>query len=121
MVEVIDLEGIEIYANHGCYDEEQRVGSMYRVDVRLEVECSLPAKSDNIHDALNYVEVYNIVSEEMAINSHLLENVVMRICEHIRTAFTDKGLLSGVVKVSKLAPPVGGAMDKVSVTMKLAL
>jgi dihydroneopterin aldolase len=117
MTATIELEEIEIYAFHGCYEEEQRVGNKFIVNISLDVECSKASETDNINDALNYVEVYNIVKEEMSIKSHLLEHVTRRIIERIRLTFDSQQLQKVKVKVSKMAPPVGGQMKCVTLTL----
>lgn len=119
MVATIELDDIEIYAYHGCYAEEQKVGNRFKVSITLEVEAKKAAQSDDVNNAVNYVEVVEIVKQEMAIKSHLLENVVTRICNKIWQKFNTKGLLGGTVKVAKLAPPVGVNMLGVSVMMKI--
>ncbi len=119
MIARIDLDEIRIYAYHGCYEEEQRVGNWYTVNVSLEVECKKAAESDDVSDALNYVDAYNIIRTEMGQKSHLLENVVMRIVNALRRELGEKGLRGGVVKVSKMAPPVGGDMRSVSLSMSI--
>lgn len=118
MIATIELEEMEFYAYHGCFEEEQRVGNRFIVNISMEIECSRAAESDNICDALNYVDVYHIVKEEIGIKSHLLENVTKRITNRIRTSFDPQTLISFSVKVSKMAPPVGGQMKCVSLTMK---
>ncbi len=115
----IDLESIRLYAYHGCFAEEQKVGNWYEVNISLDVDCQRAAQSDDIADALNYVEVYRLVVDEMTIKSHLLENVAMRICQRLRTRFAAQGLLGGSVRVAKLAPPVGGEMRAISVKMTI--
>ena len=119
MISTIRLNKIQIYAYHGCYAEEQAVGNNFTVDVTLDVDTTAAAASDDITDALNYVEVYNIVRDEMAVKSHLLENVVSRICSSVRERFANCGLVGGTVCVAKLSPPVGGQMHSVSLTMNI--
>lgn len=118
MLSTIELDDIRIYAYHGCFEEEQRVGNWFTVNVSLDVECQKAAETDDIANALSYVEVYRLVRREMAQNSHLLENVVMRIIKALRAEFAHQGLVGGRVKVSKMAPPVGGSMKSVSLTMQ---
>ncbi len=117
MIATIELEEMEIYAYHGCFEEEQRVGNKFVVNVSLDVECSKAATTDDITDALNYVEVYNIVKEEMSIKSHLLENITKRILERIKCTFNNHDIKNVKVKVSKMTPPVGGPMKCVSLTI----
>ena len=111
----IDLEEMSFYAYHGCFEEEQRVGNRFMVNISIETDCSRPSHSDNIEDALNYVSVYEITREQMAINSHLLEHVTNRIIDAIYTQFPY--VLKVTVKVSKMTPPMGGQMRCVSVTL----
>jgi dihydroneopterin aldolase len=73
------------------------------------------AQTDHIKDALNYQIAYNIVKNEIAQPSHLLEHVAARILDSF---FRELELLeSATIKVSKLNPPMGGKMDRVSVTL----
>lgn len=118
MIATIELDDIEIYAFHGCYAEEQRVGNRFVVNLSLDVECSRAAATDDIVDATNYLTAYDIVRREMQVNSHLLENVAARIADALKAELRPRGLLSGSVKISKMAPPVGGAMRSVSLTLR---
>lgn len=112
---VIELENMEFYAFHGCFKEEQVVGNSFVVNVTLEADCSTAEKSDNIADAVNYQIVFNLVKEQMAINSHLLEHVTSRILNAIYDAYPN--LDKATVKVSKVNPPLGGHTKQVSVTL----
>jgi len=110
---VIHLENMEFYAYHGCFAEEALVGNHFEVNIWMENEMSIPSESDNIDDALNYQLAYFLVKEQMAIRSHLLENVSYRILEVLFDKFPQ--LLEARVKVTKLHPPMGGPMRGVSV------
>ena len=110
---VIELENMEFYAYHGCFKEEQVVGNRFLVNVTLEVDCSIPAVSDQIEDALNYVSVYELTKVEIMKNSHLLEHLTKRIIDSIYARFPQ--VERATVKVSKMNPPMGGQMDCVSV------
>lgn len=37
---IIILENIKIYSNHGCLDEEARIGSDYLIDLEVEADFS---------------------------------------------------------------------------------
>lgn len=112
---VIEIEGMEFYAYHGCFEEEAIVGNKFLVNLELEVDATFAACSDNINDAVNYALVYNVVKREMAVRSHLLENVCSRILDAIYNEFS--GIQHAKVKVSKMNPPMGGRIEKVSVTL----
>ena len=114
LVGTIELEQMEFYAYHGCFEEEQVVGNRFLVNVTLETDCESASMSDNIQDALNYVTVYELVREEMRQSSHLLEHLTNRIIDSIYRMFPQ--VLHVKVKVSKINPPMGGQMKSVSVT-----
>ena len=114
---LIQIENIEIFAYHGCFEEEKIIGNNFIVDAWIEADCSKAAKSDKIEDAINYQTVYEIICEEMKIVSDLIENVAQRIINRIYIAFPE-GVDKVKIKVSKLNPPLTGQIGRVSVTLE---
>ena len=112
---IIELEGMEFKAYHGCLEQEKIRGNSFIVDFRGELDLSAAAESDNLNDTLNYGEVYEIVAEEMSIPSELLENVAGRIVKAIESRFPQ--LVSFSVRVSKERPPVDGVAQWSRVTL----
>ena len=78
-MQTINIRGIRLYAYHGCMEEEAIIGGDYIVNVQLKGDFSAAAKSDNLNETADYVLVYKIVKEEMAIRSKLIEHVAERI------------------------------------------
>ena len=115
MKATIELENMEFRAPHGCYDLEKVVGNRYEVTLRMEVEIGDAPESDELLKSVNYLSVYEQVAEEMQKPSNILENVALRILERIHSAFPQ--IVTSSIKVSKLAPPLGGKVQKVSVTL----
>jgi dihydroneopterin aldolase len=115
----IKIEGMEFYAHHGHFAEERVVGNKFLININIETDCEKAAESDNLDDALNYQEVYDIVSEQMKKKSHLLENVAGRILDALFNKL--EGIQKAKIKVSKMNPPLGGKIDRVSVIMKKEL
>lgn len=113
---IIELEDMEFHANHGHFEEEQIVGNVFKVNIRIKADCYKAAISDKLSDALDYQTVYRIVKVEMHKPSHLLEHVVKRIIDALYVAFPEMANVK--VKLSKLNPPLGGQTDRVSVTME---
>lgn len=109
----IVVEGIKIYAYHGCLKEESLIGCNYIVDVTMETDFSEAALTDDLNKTIDYVIVYDIVKKQMAIRSNLIEQVGQRIVNEIKKEFTALKRLE--VKVSKLNPPMNGNVEKVSV------
>lgn len=112
---VIEIENMEFFSYHGCFKEENIIGNTFLVTMRIETDMQVPAQTDNINDAVNYQLVYNLVKEQVLIPSNLLENVAFRILESVYDKMS--GILSASVKVSKINPPMGGKIEKVSVTL----
>ena len=116
---IIELRNLEIYAFHGCYAEEQRVGNRFIFDADIEVDASRAAQSDDVSDALNYLAVVDVARSQMAVPRHLLESVVSSIVAELHRRFDSNGLLGGWVRVRKMAPPVGSPMESVAVRMSI--
>lgn len=112
---IIEIEGMHFYAFHGHFESEQRVGNEFIVALKIETDCSRASISDNLDDALNYQTVYEIVKKEMTVTSHLLENVAKRILDSLYLNF--QTIKKSEIKISKMNPPMGGEIEKVSVTL----
>lgn len=112
---IVELEGMHFYAYHGHFEAERIVGNEFLVDVSLETDCLKAAASDNLEDALNYQAVYDIVKQVMYEKSHLLEHVAGRILDTLFTEFSS--IQKAKVKISKLNPPMGGQIEKASVSL----
>lgn len=112
---VIEVTNIKVYAYHGCLVEEGKIGSDYRVDLEVEANLSTSAKSDNLKDTVDYVLLNQIVKDEMAVRSKLLEEVANRIL--IRILNESSLVNKATVWVSKINPPIGGNVEKVTIKM----
>ncbi len=95
----ITLERMEFHALHGCYELERKVGNRFTVE-----------------KAVNYLTVYEVVREQMRVTQRTIERVAMNILDAVRAAFPQ--IRHVVCTVSKLAPPLGGKLDRVSVTLE---
>ena len=113
---IIELLDMRFYAHHGCFEEEQEIGTYFSVDVGMESPCSMASvQSDRLEDTINYQSVYDAVREEMAQPSHLLEHVAGRILDRLKDDFPQSGQIK--VCVSKLNPPLGGQVGASKVTL----
>lgn len=113
---LISVESMEFYAFHGCFEAEAVVGNRFLVDLWIDEDASLSADSDNVDDAVSYFQAYQIVKQQMMIRSNLLENVCTRILDALYAEM--RGIRHAKVKVSKMAPPMGGPIERVSLTME---
>lgn len=104
---------MRFYAFHGCFEEEQKIGTHFTVDVAFETDTSRAQRSDSISDTVSYLDVYHTVKREMSIPSHLLEHVGDRICAAILNEYPTVDSVR--TRVSKMNPPLGGQLESVTV------
>lgn len=112
---VIKVENIRVFAYHGCLKEESKIGSDYLVDLEVEANLEKSAASDLLRDTVDYVFLNKIIREEMLRPTHLLETVAKRILTRIFDE--DQIVEKATVWVSKLNPPIGGDVEKVTIKM----
>jgi dihydroneopterin aldolase len=112
---IIKVNNIKIYSNHGCLEEEAKIGSWYRVDVKIKADLKKSAKTDDLSDTVDYVHLNHIVKEEMGIRSKLLEEVAKRILD--RFFLELKTIKSATVSVAKINPPIGGNVKEVVIIL----
>ncbi|HBG23784.1 MAG: dihydroneopterin aldolase [Bacteroidetes bacterium GWF2_41_61] len=112
---LVELIGMEFYAYHGCFKEEQIIGNRFTVNFSVETEMERPGITDTLSDALNYQELYNMIKEEIEKTSKLLENVALRILERAHIDFPT--IKWAQVSISKLNPPIGGKVEASRVVM----
>lgn len=111
----IRLEGMEFRACHGCYDLEQRVGNRFVVDLKITVELGRVAEDDDVTQAVNYLTVYGLVRETMAVTQRTVERAACNIIGAVRERFPQVETVE--CRVAKIAPPLGGKVERVSVTL----
>lgn len=115
MTGMIEIEGMEFYAYHGHYSIEKKVGNRFVASVHIKTDCEKAGQTDKLEDALDYQAVYEVIKKEMEIPSDLLENVCSRILNKLYSTFTSIG--EATIKLSKMNPPMGGQIEKVTVCL----
>jgi len=112
---MISLEGMDFFAYHGCFAEEQVIGTRFKVDLYFEVNTLHAEESDDLKQTVNYQSVYQLVKKEMEIKAHLLEHLAHRILKSVTASFP--AIQAAEVKIAKLNPPFGGKVDQVCVKL----
>ena len=115
---LIEIEGMDFFAYHGCFKEERVIGTRFIVDAWLITDTTEAETSDDLIHTVNYQAVYELLRHEMEKHSHLLENVARRMIDAIYKNF--KEVTHVKIKVSKLNPALahGGKIRQVSVTLE---
>lgn len=112
----IVLDRMEFHALHGCYELERKVGNRFTVDLEITAELGRVAADDDVSRAVNYLTVYETVRTQMARTQHTIECVAMNVIDALYAVFPQ--IRHVKCTVSKLAPPLGGKLDRVSVVLE---
>ena len=110
---IIHISGIKIYAYHGCLEEESVIGAHYEVDVVIRTNFEKAAAKDDLSRTVDYVMVNEVVSEQMAVRSRLIEHAAKRIADALRKRI--RRIEEVQVTVTKLKPPMSGDVHSVAV------
>lgn len=116
MKHTIEVNGIKLYAFHGCLEEEAKIGGHYVVDILITTDFTEASFEDDLSKTISYVDINLIVAEEMAIRSKLIEHVGQRIFTRIKQETQNIHKLR--VKVIKLCPPINGDVENSSIIIE---
>ena len=109
----IFLEGLEFYAHHGYYDEEQSLGNRFQVDLTILTRAPREGYHEKLSLTVDYVRVYALINAQMKIKFKLLETLGERIIQDIVEHFQ---MIENVeVTISKFNPPISGLCKRVAV------
>ncbi|MDR0970758.1 MAG: dihydroneopterin aldolase [Bacteroidales bacterium] len=113
----ITLNDIMLYGFHGCFEEEQKIGTFFKLNISFSCNTSKAEKTDNIEDTINYLSVFQTIKKTFEKPCHLLEALARNICEELLKEFPLMEDCS--VEVKKLNPPLGGQLSDVSVFLSV--
>ena len=110
------LSGIRCRLRVGVSPEERRNPQDCLVDVELERDLSRPMQTDDLQDALDYAQVFDLV-QGLALEEEyvLLEGFAGRLETELRRALRFDGL---VLRVKKLRPPLAGSLDYAGIEIR---
>lgn len=110
------IEQLDIYAYHGFFSEEERLGQRFVLDLVLDVDLRAAAKSDRLADTVDYGRAVAIVSEAFtARRYHLLEGAARAVAQALFDAFASVDSVE--VTLRKPAPPIPATLRSVGVKL----
>ena len=78
----IEIKGLEVFAHHGVYEEEQRLGQKFVVSAVLSLDTTAAAQTDDLDKTVNYGaisrQITQILQPERFMASPLLRRVTCR-------------------------------------------
>ncbi len=112
--DVIRLRNAVFYAYHGVLTDEQNLGGKFEVDVDLSCDLSRGARTDHLHNTVDYTKVYETIHEAVTGKKYfLLEALGETIAISILRQF--KKVQAVTVRVRKPGAPIKGVVDTVEV------
>ncbi|MEZ5065603.1 MAG: dihydroneopterin aldolase [bacterium] len=99
----ITLADIGLVGHHGYHAAEKELGQRFELDVELFIDISRPAESDNLADAVNYEQVYQLVDKTVREDRFsLLEALASDLATSIYDRYEVEGV---VVRIRKPSVP----------------
>ena len=111
------LRNLRFHAYHGVLEQERIVGNDYEVSVRMSYDMRRAIASDDVANALNYAEAYEVIKRVMMQPSRLIERVAWRIAKTLLDEFPMAR--NAEVTLVKLNPPMGADCDGAEVRIKV--
>ena len=107
---------MRFHAFHGHLPVERKTGNTFVVDLILNVDLKKSGLSDKLEDTVNYVDVMDIITQEMNISSDLIEHVAERIATRLKKELP---LIKSLEKKKKKEkPPLHFDLQGVEVSLK---
>jgi dihydroneopterin aldolase len=111
----IELQKLRLRAFHGLYEGEEKVGSLYEVNVKVMYEEGNNT-FDSLENTVNYVRVFEIVQQRMKMPMPLLEKVANGIIHAIQQQYPFVREIG--VSLYKLEAPIENFQGKLGVSIR---
>ncbi|CVI72572.1 Bifunctional folate synthesis protein [Clostridiales bacterium CHKCI001] len=110
-IKIIDLE---VFANHGVFEEEQKLGQKFLVNAVLYTSTRAAGRSDNLECSIDYGRIATQITTFLKENTfQLIEAAAEKLAENL--LLHTKGLEQITLEIKKPWAPVGLPLKTVSV------
>ncbi|SHI18616.1 dihydroneopterin aldolase / 2-amino-4-hydroxy-6-hydroxymethyldihydropteridine diphosphokinase [Butyrivibrio fibrisolvens DSM 3071] len=110
----ISIKGLEVFANHGVYPEENKLGQKFVVNATLYVDTRKAGLSDDLDLSVNYGTVCHQITEFLTANTYkLIERAAEELSRHL---LIQNPLVQEIdIEIEKPGAPIGLPLETVSV------
>lgn len=116
---IIRIDRLEVFAHHGFYEEEQRLGQRFLVSLLLDVDFAESAAGDDLEATVSYGTAARFAADELRrVNYRLLESAAAHLAEALLLHF--ERIRSVSVRLEKPGAPIGLSFQSVGVELTLA-
>jgi dihydroneopterin aldolase len=107
------VKGATFWAKHGYYQEENKFGQKFIVDVEVNVDMKKQCETDELDRGYSYVTIYNIIKKVIVGEHHkLLQRIAQRIADEVIKSYPVNQVK---VAVKKPHVAIGGIVDYTAV------
>ncbi|MCK8828479.1 dihydroneopterin aldolase [Natroniella acetigena] len=108
------LNNLAFYGYHGVLNAENEIGQKFFIDLELYSDLRKAGQSDQLDDAINYAEVYEVIKEIFHAQDYdLIEALAEDIASKILEEFSK--IEEVMIRVKKPEAPVNAIFDYVGV------
>ena len=119
MKTVLFIDNLEVFANHGLFEEENKLGQKFIFDIECELNYKKAMFSDEMTDSTSYADIVEVVVKTSTTNTfNLLERLAGEILKNIFTEFPQIENIN--LKINKPGAPIKYHFEKCGVEVKLS-
>ena len=119
MKAVLFIDNLEVFANHGLFEEENKLGQKFIFDIECELNYKKAMFSDEMTDSISYADIAEVVVKTATTNTfNLLERLAGEILKNIFTEFPQIENIN--LKINKPGAPIKYHFEKCGVEVKLS-
>ncbi len=116
-MDIIKIEGLEVYAYHGVFPEEKDKGQYFYVSADLYTNTRNAGMNDDLTKSTNYAEVVDFIHKFMSEHTYnLLETVAEQLAQEILLKF--KLVQNIILKIDKPHAPIDKVFESVAVEIE---
>ena len=117
MKTVLFIDNLEVFANHGLFEEENKLGQKFIFDIECELNYKKAMFSDEMTDSTSYADIVEVVVKTSTTNTfNLLERLAGEILKNIFTEFPQIDNIK--LKINKPGAPIKYHFEKCGVEVK---
>ena len=114
---VLFIDNLEVFANHGLFEEENKLGQKFIFDIECELNYKKAMFSDEMTDSISYADIVEVVVKTATTNTfNLLERLAGEILKNIFTEFSQIENIN--LKINKPGAPIKYHFEKCGVEVK---
>ena len=119
MKTVLFIDNLEVFANHGLFEEENKLGQKFIFDIECELNYKKAMFSDEMTDSISYADIVEVVVKTATTNTfNLLERLAGEILKNIFTEFPQIENIN--LKINKPGAPIKYHFEKCGVEVKVS-